>query len=104
MGLVVVGYGATMSGQNVTINDLTIVSAVTASMSFPVMDGGATDTNRATAQQVREYVGVISGTGAPTSTTYTHPTMYLRVDGTATNDRAYITTSTGGWVAFITAS
>jgi anthranilate phosphoribosyltransferase len=93
-----------MSGQNVTINDLTAVAAVTASMSVPVMDAGASDTSRATMQQVREYVGVIAGTGAPTATTYTHPTMYLRSDGTATNDRAYITTSTGGWVAFITAS
>ncbi len=102
-----VGYGAAMSGQNVTIADLLTINplAVTAPLVVPLMaTGSGSEAGGATMQQVREFVGVISGTGAPTATTVSHPTMYLRVDGTATNDRAYITTSTGGWVAFITAS
>jgi hypothetical protein len=95
-----------MSGQNVTIADLYVDNplTVTGGLVVPVMATGSTQAGGITVDQLRTYVGVIAGTGAPTATTYTHPTMYLRADGTATNDRAYITTSTGGWVAFITAS
>ena len=47
---------------------------------------------------------IITGTGAPTLTA-PKATLYLRLDGSTTNDRAYINTNgTTGWTALTTAA
>jgi hypothetical protein len=96
-----------MAGANVTIAGLYTDNPLGASGALVLPAMAQTTGSQAgglTLDDVRTYVGVVVGTGAPTATTYTHPSVYLRTDGSTTNDRAYITTSTGGWVAFITAS
>jgi len=93
-----------MTGQNVTINDLTLITTPASTNRLPVMAAAGTDTNSITLLQVQNFVGIYTGSGVPTATTVTHPSIYLRSDGSSANTRAYISTSTGGWVAFTTAS
>lgn len=48
---------------------------------------------------------IVSGAGAPSAVTATKGSLYLRTDGTTTNDRAYINTDGGTtWTALTTAA
>jgi hypothetical protein len=60
-----------------------------ASNGVAVGDNSVTDSQNA--------VQIISGTGAPTSTTYPAGTLYLRKDGTATGLYQYVN---GGWISY----
>jgi len=94
-----------VTGNAVTLNQLpTATTPVAGADVIPYQTATGTYVFQATVAEVGNAIGVFTGSGAPTSTTVTHPAIYLRTDGSTTNDRAYITTSTGGWVAFITAS
>lgn len=48
-------------------------------------------------------VGVFAGSGAPTITA-TQGSLYMRTDGTTTNNRAYVSQGGGSWTALITAA
>lgn len=50
-------------------------------------------------------IDILSGAGAPTGVTASKGSLYLRTDGTTTNDRAYINTDGGTtWTALTTAA
>lgn len=54
--------------------------------------------------RLQSKITIVGGTGAPTLS-LPQGSLYLRTDGTTTNDRAYIATdAVGGWTALTTAS
>jgi hypothetical protein len=65
------------------------LSTAYAANGIAVGDGSVTDSQNA--------VHIITGTGAPTSTTQPAGTLYLRKDGTATGLYQYLS---GSWVAY----
>ena len=89
----------TFSGPVVSTNGFSSPSTVTALSGSAVAAGGA-----ALLLGTTSSVGVYVGSGAP-SVSAAKGSLYLRTDGTTTNDRAYINTNGGtGWTSITTAT
>ena len=89
----------TFSGPVVSTNGFSSPSTLTALSGSAVAAGGA-----ALLLGTTSSVGVYVGSGAP-SVSAAKGSLYLRTDGTTTNDRAYINTNGGtGWTNITTAA
>lgn len=99
--------GAATFSSTVATGALTVTGAIGATGAETILNATATPaggTAGAGYKMGTAGIGVFFGSGAP-SLSAPQGSLYLRTDGTTTNDRAYINTNgTTGWAALTTAS